>query len=199
MYMINNIIQIQFLGLKPTQPIKKYILEKIEKHKHLYKEATSIEVYVKENVNRRGVDSDFRIDINVVLPKSTVRVEVVGSNMYANIDQASDIMARRLKRYNDRKKYWEGSIPWRVLEADVLNEDLKEQDDEFSLYIPKIAVRKKVEDMSPMEEAEAIERMELWGYNQLLFRNKATGKISMVYRREKGDYGLVEPTDTELE
>jgi putative sigma-54 modulation protein len=50
-----------------------------------------------------------------------------------------------------------------------------------------------------MEEAEAIERMELWGYNQLLFRNKATGKISMVYRREKGDYGLVEPTDTELE
>jgi len=44
-----------------------------------------------------------------------------------------------------------------------------------------------------MAEAEAIERMELLGYDQFLFLNKATGKMSMIYRRRRGGYGLVEP------
>jgi putative sigma-54 modulation protein len=47
--------------------------------------------------------------------------------------------------------------------------------------------------MEPIQEAEAIERMELSGYDQYLFKNKNTGKISMIYRRNYGGYGLVEP------
>jgi putative sigma-54 modulation protein len=62
-------------------------------------------------------------------------------------------------------------------------------------YVPKIAVRKKLEDLSPLEEGEAIEKMELSGFNQMLFRSKKTGLISMVYKREDGTYGLVEPVE----
>ena len=44
-----------------------------------------------------------------------------------------------------------------------------------------------------MAEAEAIERMELLGYDQFLFLDRSTGKIAMIYRRRRGGYGLVEP------
>jgi len=119
--------------------------------------------------------------------------------MYKNIDEATDTLARRLKRYHDRKSTWEGKTPWKVLEADaaleaLVGEDEKEMED-YTNYVPKIAVRKEITDMSPIEEAEAIEKMELLGYDQLLFKNKNTGKISMVYRRQKGGYALVEPED----
>ncbi len=189
-------IQISFVGMEPTESLKKYVLEKLEKYERFLDKATSIETVLKENKYSMGIDKDFRIDINVVLPQAPVRVEVVGGDMYANIDEATDILARRLKRYTDKESYWEGKTPWKILEADAALEALSEEDekqDNYTDYVPKIAVRKKITDMSPIEEAEAIEKMELLGYDQLLFKNKNTGKISMVYRRTKGGYGLVEP------
>lgn len=192
-------IQISFVGLKPTEALKKYVLEKLLKYEKFLEKATSIEVVLKENKYNRGVDKDFRIDINIVLPKTPVRVEVVGGDMYANVDEATDTLARRLKRYTDKEGYWEGKTPWKILEADAALEALgseeEENTDDYSAYIPKVAVRKKITDMTPIEEAEAIEKMELLGYDQLLFKNKNTGKISMIYRRTKGGYGLVEPED----
>ncbi|MFA5623059.1 MAG: ribosome-associated translation inhibitor RaiA [Candidatus Dojkabacteria bacterium] len=188
-------IQITFVGMDPTDALKKYVVEKIEKHKHLWEDATSIEVFLKDTVYSRGVEHDFRIDINVFLPNSAVRVEESGPDMYANIDEASDTLARRLKRYIDKKSYWEGATPWKVLEANAQLRRPVEVVDDYSDYVPSISVRKKIEDMSPLEEGEAIEKMELLGYDQLLFRSKKTGKISMIYRRYTGDYGLVEPAD----
>jgi hypothetical protein len=102
-----------------------------------------------------------------------------------------------LKRYRDRKGHWEGVKPWKVLEAEAalqaLTDEVEGELDDYSDYVPKIAVRKSVKDIGPMAEAEAIERMELLGYDQFLFLNKATGKMTMIYRRRRGGYGLVEP------
>lgn len=192
-------IQVSFVGMKTSQPLRKYAIEKVKKYEHLWNEAMGLEISLKEYIKRRGIKDDFRVDITVTLPRSVVRVEVSGENMYANIDEASDTLARRLKRYSDRKTYWEGVTPWKVLEADAHLKSLEdEKDDPYSDYVPTIAVRKKIQDMRPLEEGEAIERMELLGCDQLLFRNKGTGKISMIYRRIKGGYGLVEPADVEI-
>ncbi len=192
-------IQISFIGMEPTEALKKYTIEKIGKYEHLLDEATSMEVLLKQFKSSRGVKDDFRVNFNTVLPKSVVRVEVNGENMYALIDQASDTLARRLKRYQEKKTYWEGVTPWKVLEADANMEEVKDDTlEQYSDYTPTIATRKKIDDMTPLEEGEAIERMELLGYDQYLFKNKATGKFSMIYKRVKGGYGLVEPADSQI-
>lgn len=191
-------LQISFVGIEPTDPLKKYVMDKIAKYEHLLNEAISGDVVLKEYTNRKGVKNDFRVDITIILPNSAVRVEVSGENMYANIDEASDTLARRLNRYTDKKAYWEGVTPWKVLEADAMLKDIDEEHDTYADYVPTIKVRKKVEDMSPLEEGEAIERMELLGYDQLLFRSKSSGKVSMIYRRKGGGYGLVEPANMDI-
>lgn len=192
-------IQISFIGMEPTEALKKYTREKISKYEHLLDEATGMDVLLKQFKSSRGVKDDFRVNFNTVLPKSVVRVEVNGESMYALIDQASDTLARRLKRYQEKKSYWEGVTPWKVIEADANMEEFKEDtEQQYSDYTPTIATRKKIDDMSPLEEGEAIERMELLGYDQYLFKNKSTGKYSMLYRRVKGGYGLVEPADSEI-
>ena len=94
---------------------------------------------------------------------------------------------------------WEGEKPWKVMEADVVLDKLtkeveKQLDDyDYSNYVPNIATRKTIKNLEVLEEGEAIEMMELLGYRQFLFRSKKTDKITMIYKREQGDYGLVEP------
>jgi ribosomal subunit interface protein len=91
-------IQITFVGMEPTEALKKYTRDKISKYKKLWEEATTIEVFLKENVNAKGVKNDFKVDINVYLPKNKVRVEEKGEDMYANIDKATDTLARKQKK-----------------------------------------------------------------------------------------------------
>ncbi len=195
--MIEEKIKVTFIGMEASDSLKDYIIEKLERKESLLGDATSIEVFFKENKYTRGVSEDFRVDINVNLPNSPVRVEQSGEDMYANIDMAVDTLNRRLSRYSDRKMYWEGNKPWKVLEAEAaleaLTEEVEDNLDDYSDYVPSIATRKVIKNMEVLEEAEAIERMELSGYDQYLFKNKGTGKISMVYRRKQGGYGLVEP------
>lgn len=188
-------IQVSFIGMEPTESLKKYLLEKLFKKENLLEETTGIEVYLKQQKNSKGIKDDFRIDIDIHLPKADVRVEEAGSDMYANIDKATDIIFRRLKRYHDQKAHWEGNESWKVLEAESELPEVDDEKDDYSDYIPQIAKRKTMDDMSPLEEGEAIERMELMGYDQYLFRSKKTNKISMLYRRKNGGYGLVEPAD----
>ena len=195
--MFEGIIKISFVGMEPSDTLKEYITEKLEKNEKILKEATLIEVFFKENIHSRGVKEDFRVDITVTLPNSPIRVEQSGEDMYANIDLAMDTLDRRLRRYRERRGYLEGVKPWKVLEAqaalEALTEEVEGELDDYSDYVPKIAVRKTVKDIGPMEEGEAIERMELLGYDQFLFLNKTTGKMSMIYKRRRGGYGLVEP------
>ena len=197
--MDKKIIQVSFVGMDPTEALKKYTLENILKKENLLEEATKVEVVLKEQIYSKGIENDFRINIDVYLPKALVRVEESGPEMYANIDKATDVLFRRLKRYNDQKAHWEGQESWRVMEAEAAQQSLSDEPEidleDYSDYVPKIAKRKIADDMSPLEEGEAIERMELMGYDHFLFRNKKTNKISMIYRRKKGDYGLVEPPD----
>lgn len=195
--MLEEKINMKFVGMESSEPLKEYLLEKLNKKEALLKDATLVEIFFKNNKHSKGVGDDFRLDINVSLPNSPVRVEERGPDMYANIDLAIDTLDRRLKRYGDKKEHWEGVKPWRVLEAEAaleaLTDEVENEMDDYSDYVPSIAKRKVIKDMRPLEEAEAIERMELSGYDQYLFKNKSTGKMSMIYRRYQGGYGLVEP------
>ena len=54
-------IQVSFVGMDPTEALKKYALEKIMKKESLFTDATSIEVSFKEFVHSKGVAQDFCI------------------------------------------------------------------------------------------------------------------------------------------
>ncbi len=185
-------LQIKFLSMDSTEAIKNYVIQKVSKVENFLEKAVKGEVVLKERVQRRGVDKDFRIDINISLPNNLVIVQEAGEDLYAIIDKAVDVLARRLKRYHDKLLQWEGQEPWKIVHAQESMPEIEEFDD-YVDYVPKIAVHKKIDDLQPKEYAEAIEEMELRGFNQYLFKNKL-GQYAMLYKREDGSYGLVEPS-----
>lgn len=196
-------IKVEFIGMEGTDALRDYVVDKVAKHERLMESMTSMTVYLKENVFSRGVKADFSVEINAKLPKSVIHVSEVGEDMYALIDTASDTLFRRVKRYSDKLKQWEGETQWKVLEAEeALNEmdDVIEDDvtDNYENYIPKVVERATMEFMSPMDEAEAIERMELAGSAQYLFKRQ-DGKWCMVYALPNGTYGVTEQGEDRLE
>ena len=54
-------------------------------------------------------------------------------------------------------------------------------------------VRAKRFAMKPMSVEEAVVQMELVDHAFFLFMNDATGDHNVLYRRNDGDYGLIEP------
>ena len=57
---------------------------------------------------------------------------------------------------------------------------------------PRI-VRTKRFPVSPMDEEEAVEQMELLGHDFFVFFNVNTNEVNVIYRRKDGNYGLIEP------
>ena len=57
---------------------------------------------------------------------------------------------------------------------------------------PRI-VRTKRFYARPMTEEEAIEQMELLGHSFFVFTHRERGTINVLYRRNDGNYGLIEP------
>jgi putative sigma-54 modulation protein len=195
------IVNVSFTGMESSEALNSYVQEKMTKHEELFKDITSLDVVLKERVASKGVDMDFTMSVNVVLPKAVVRVDESGADMYAVIDKGSDILFRRLRRYYDRRENWDGVTPWKVIEAEnTLDSDISiEEVDNYTNYAPKISRRIKLDNLSPMSEGEAIEKMELLGDSQILFKNAVTGNFTMIYKSYDGAYVMVEPSgDLEL-
>jgi len=131
-------VKITFNAMEPTEALKDYTLEKVGKFENLFTEVISAEVELTQNVHARGVDDDFRVDFNIDLPNTRVRVEEIGDNMYAIIDKGTDVLARRLKRYNEKQQKWDGKKPRKVLEAEAALKALEEdsEPDNYENYTP---------------------------------------------------------------
>ncbi len=183
-------------GLKVNDELCSYLNDKLQKYENLFELATSIETTITQQRATRGVDNDYSVEILVHLPNTEVRVEKEGADLHALIDQISDVLVRKLKRYKEHLKVWSGEKDWSVDEFIAPEVSTDDVDANIGMdYQPKITRRKKMESSMPISEIEAIERMEMLGYDSFLFKNLATGKYTMVYKRKKGGYGVVEPSE----
>jgi putative sigma-54 modulation protein len=54
-------------------------------------------------------------------------------------------------------------------------------------------VRTKRFHLKPMDTEEAILQMDMLGHNFYVFTNASTDQVNVVYRRNDGTYGLIEP------
>lgn len=75
--------------------------------------------------------------------------------------------------------------------AEPLPEEIEIVEEEPKMEV----VRHKYIPLVPIDEQEAMERIEEVGHDFYMFLNADTGKVSVLYRREEGNYGLLEPSD----
>lgn len=121
-----------------------------------------------------------------------LRAEERTDDMFAAIDAVVDKMHRQIARYKGKRiDRWQGQRPNRgEVELPPVGEEVLE---ELAEAQERRIVRVKRFAVSPMDEGEAIEQMELLEHDFFVFFNPNSGLLNVLYRRKDGNYGLLEP------
>ena len=144
----------------------------------------------------RGPQNDFTCDIvapvaNGVVLKSAHRAP----SAQIAFEGAADKMEKQLRRYSKRlKEHQPGHDVAPRIEANAgytVFASPAEKEDEAPAH-PTIVAETRT-DIPQANVADAVMLMDLRNTNALLFRNSNTRDLNMVYRRDDGNIGWVEP------
>lgn len=172
-------------NIEVTDRIQEYVdkkVGKLDRYLNNIEEARVDLAYIKSA--RSATDRNVA-QITIRGKGYILRAEERADDIFAALDTAIDKMQRRIERYKGKR--YRGRGDGRSL-TDVVGEET-EADEES----PVIARRKRFL-ITPMDEVEAIEQMNLLGHESFfVFYNAKTNKINVLYRRRDGTYGLIEP------
>ena len=144
-------------------------------------------------------DHGFTCDIHAHVPQGVVlKASDRSPDAKAAFDSASEKVEKQLRRYTRRLKERQGaSVAEAVAEiAADANYTVFRQDEaeEEPADNPLIVAETKV-DIPEASVSDAVMLLDLRHTNALFFRNSGTGSFNMVYRRDDGTIGWVEPKD----
>lgn len=137
----------------------------------------------------------FRSDISVHVGKGiTVQGHADAGDPYGAFEEAADHIAKRLRRYKDRlRDHHRGAKD----DLEVLTADkyVIEDDGGASGAEPgePMVIAEMTTGILTLSVGEAVMHMDLANVRQLLFRNRAHNGLNMVYRRDDGNIGWVDP------
>jgi putative sigma-54 modulation protein len=167
-------------NMEVTEWLRKYVEKKMGK---LDRFLPSIdEVRVELAVQRTKSAKDRQVAQVTVRSNGTIlRAEERTDDIFASVDAVLDKMYRQIARFKGKRvDRYRGQV-----EAVPLKEMVEES--------PRNIVRIKRFRISPMDEEEAVEQMELLGHDFFVFYNPKNENINILYRRDDGDYGLIDP------
>ncbi len=183
-----EMLQIYTRNLELTDRLRDYVDGKVTKLQRYLPNLDSIRVDLSESNNR---DSTRRMvaQITIYVPKAILRAEERAGDIYAAIDAVMDKMSRRVERYKGRQQMRRRPAVAEPIVSPTTEAEMEQVEEE----VPHI-VRVKEFEVSSILADEAIEQMELLGHRFFIFVDATDGRLSVVYRREDGDYGVLKPT-----
>ncbi len=172
-----------------TPSLKEYVYEKVgqlEKYiKRVVEADVELEVYKKHNSGE-----NFRAEVMLFVPKDVLRASEQATDMYAAIDLVMPKLKKQIEKYKAKIQHkhqrQSRSFSW----GELFGTPKPEEEEPVQ---PRIVKRKQFSMTDPISEAEAIRQMNLIGHDFFLFHNADTDRMSVVYKRDDGDYGLIEP------
>ena len=114
------------------------------------------------------------------------------------INKAVDKLHRQIDRFKSKRKSKAQKVrdKYRATLAELdAAEDLPESALTFSdeAEAQTEILRRKQVELIPMNEAEAIEQLELLDHNFYMFMNADSTQVNVLYRRDNGGYGILVP------
>ena len=143
----------------------------------------------------RGPYEDFTCDIVAPVNQGVVLKSSNRANdAHIAFDGAADKIERQLKRYMDRLRERRGEGDGTIEENAAYTVFAAPADEEEPIPpAPAIVAETRV-DIPEASVSDAVMMLDLRNTNALMFRNPNSGEYNMVYRRDDGTIGWVEPS-----
>ena len=166
-------------NIEITEAIEEKVSEKLSKLDKYFIVSENVEAKVLVRTYPYGQKIEVTIPTEYVL----LRAEVVDQDLYNAIDLVIDKLEGQIRKYKTRlnRKSKDNKLAFNLASIEPLEEE--EED---------VLVKTKTITPKPMDMEEAIMQMELIGHSFFVYRDTETDAISIEYRRNYGDYGLIE-------
>ncbi len=179
-------VQIYNRNLELTDRLREYVDKKVEKFPRYLPGIEDIRVDLAAT-NHRDSSRRMVAQITIRVPGTLLRAEERSGDVFAAFDAVIDKIYRRIDRYKGRRLSRRVEIPASVIEPEV------PEAEEVAPTPTGTIVRTKRFEVSSVTPEDAIEQMELLGHFFYLFIDATDGRLSVIYKREDGDYGLLKP------
>jgi len=207
----NPPIQVTGRHVSVTEAMKEYCRRKVASLHLDYPKIIEVQVILDVQKYRHTAEVILHCSNHITLEASSE-----SNDMYASIDQVVDRIERRMRKYKTRlmQKHrprrhgvqhleekvlrWEWLERLAELEQNGTEEaplELAKEEQEQQQHGPEVVHTEKY-PVKPMFIDEAVLQMEMSNKQFLVFLNAKTEKVSVLYRRKTGDFGLIEPTFT---
>ncbi len=161
-----------------TDALKDYVYKRVGKLEKYSDEFMDVQVTLLVERGRH------RVEVTAPINGIILRGEEETDDMYSSIDLVIEKLEKQIAKYRTRiAKRLRPKVAKDQDFSHVANDDI----------LPEKVVRSKRFSAKPMSVDEAIMQMNLIGHNFFVFTDADTHQMNVVYRRNTGDYGVLQP------
>jgi putative sigma-54 modulation protein len=172
--------------MKPSDPIREYVEEKISKVSKLLDKGG--EAHVTLSVEKHNHLAAIELITDGAL---RIRAEEKSEDMYGSIDAATEKINTQVKRYRTKLRDLHRDTPMRSRELPqkIVRVNRSGQDDVADT--PQV-VRQETLVAREMSLDDAVLQMDLLGSDLLVFTDSISHHVNVMYRLPDGQYGLID-------
>ena len=189
-------LSVTFRHMEASEAVRQYAREKVEKIKKYFPDPIFAHVVV-------GTERGYQhaCDVHIQLHNGLlITCRETTEDMYSSIDLVMAKIERQVRRYKDKIRHHkareglsEMSLHHHTIESDGANGEAAATAEPATAPVLKARITKTDKYAAQVLHLdEALMQMDLAHQSFLVFRHHDTGQTCVVYKREDGNYGLIE-------
>jgi putative sigma-54 modulation protein len=174
-------------NLAVPDPDRRYVEQKMHRLERLLDDRTDAVVELSLERRKSAEDSHI-VEVTLVIDGRTLRGVARGATFHEAADIVTDKLERRAVDHKEKPQRRS-----RPVEEKQLLRSIADGTPDETTRGPNI-VKVKRFAIEPMFEEDAVAQMEELGHSFFVFVNAENEHVAVLYRRDDGDYGLIEPS-----
>lgn len=187
---VSSLMNVTITGrrVEVTDALRAYIENGLAKVRHHFDKVIDVNVVLDVEKHRHIAE------VNVHTNGLRMHGKEVSSDMYASVDAVLQKLDRQVRKYKDRINQHQPRHAREVRDYHHhIIERVLEEDRGESLDVTHRVVHREKLTMKPMNVEEALMQLDLIDDAFLVFSNADTQQVNVLYARDDGTYGLIEP------
>ncbi len=161
--------------------ILSYLSEKVSRFDKFFRKEPTL------GANLNMLRGKYTCELTLEVSGRIIKASGQGPDMEASIDAACDRLDVQVRKFHTRifRKDFKAVAELKGLfQSELPIEDLEESSEGI--------VKRKEFEVLPMSEEEALLQIEMLGHQFFVYRDAASNKVCVLYKRTYGGYGLIE-------
>jgi putative sigma-54 modulation protein len=172
-------------NIEVPDPVRRYAERKLARIERVLDDRSdaTVELSVEQH---RSVDDSRIVEVTLVIDGQTLRSRAAAATHEAAIDIVIDKVERRAVDHREKPRLRGRPVEEKQILSRIADGTLEPG------HVRRIVKTKRF-GIEPMFEEDAVAQMEELGHSFFVFVNAENERLAVLYRRDDGDFGMIEP------